>query len=83
MTGNDPSPLHNGLLARHHFVYDTVYGAGTSALIRQAEAAGAQCSNGLSMLLHQGALAYKIWFNEAAPLEIMREALKRSMSDKS
>ena len=83
MTVNDPSPLNNGLLARRHFVYDTVYGAGTSALIRQAEAAGAQCANGLSMLLHQGALAYEIWFNEAAPLEIMREALKTAISKKS
>ena len=78
MTENDPSPLPKGLLTRHHFVYDTVYGTGTSALIRQSEAAGVKSANGLSMLLHQGALAYEIWFNEAAPLEIMREALRKS-----
>jgi shikimate 5-dehydrogenase len=30
----------------------------------------------LSMLLHQGALAFEIWFDRPAPLEAMREALK-------
>jgi shikimate 5-dehydrogenase len=28
------------------------------------------------MLLHQGALAFEIWFGKAAPLEVMRAALK-------
>jgi shikimate dehydrogenase len=27
------------------------------------------------MLLHQGALAFEIWFNRPAPLEAMRQAL--------
>jgi shikimate dehydrogenase len=27
------------------------------------------------MLLHQGALSFEIWFNRAAPLEVMRRAL--------
>jgi shikimate dehydrogenase len=75
MKQNDPSPLPDGLLTKGHLVYDTVYSGGTSALIGQAIKAGAKGSNGLSMLLHQGALAYEIWFNETAPLETMREAL--------
>ena len=43
---------------------------------REAEAAGARAANGLSMLLHQGALSFEIWFGRAAPLEVMRAALK-------
>ena len=78
MKSGDPSPLPDGILKKTHLVYDTVYSGGIPALIRQAGAAGARCANGLSMLLHQGALAYEIWFNETAPLEIMREALKAS-----
>jgi shikimate dehydrogenase len=27
------------------------------------------------MLLHQGALAFEIWFNRPAPLDVMRRAL--------
>jgi shikimate dehydrogenase len=57
-------------------VYDTVYAAGKTRLIEDAEAAGALASNGLSMLLHQGALSFEIWFGRPAPLEVMRGALK-------
>ncbi len=32
-------------------------------------------ANGLSMLLHQGALAFEKWFERAAPIEVMRAAL--------
>jgi shikimate dehydrogenase len=76
MKATDPSPLLDGLLTKDHSVYDTVYGGLASALIRQAKAAGARNANGLSMLLHQGALAYEIWFHEQAPLETMRAALR-------
>jgi shikimate dehydrogenase len=48
-------------------------------LQRQALNVGARYANGLSMLLHQGALAYEIWFEEPAPLEIMRAALENSL----
>ena len=57
-------------------VYDTVYATGKTRLIEDAEAAGARAANGLSMLLHQGALSFEIWFGRTAPLEVMRAALK-------
>ena len=79
MKADDPSPLLDGLLQPDHLVYDSVYSGGTSALIQQAQGVGARNANGLSMLLHQGALAYEIWFGEPAPLESMRAALKGSM----
>jgi shikimate dehydrogenase len=40
-----------------------------------ADEAGARSANGLSMLLHQGALSFEIWFNRSAPLAEMRAAL--------
>lgn len=76
MKTGDPSPLPDGVLKKDHIVYDTVYVGGTTVLLRQAQEAGAKSANGLSMLLHQGAKAFEIWFNEPAPLEIMREALR-------
>ena len=36
MKSSDPSPLPEGLITSHHFVYDTVYSGGTTALLRQA-----------------------------------------------
>lgn len=75
MKSGDPSPLPDHLIQLHHLVYDTVYSGETSALLQQAKQMGAKGANGLSMLLHQGALAYEIWFNEQAPLATMRAAL--------
>jgi shikimate dehydrogenase len=56
-------------------VYDTIYSAAQTPLVAAALEAGARAANGLSMLLHQGALAFEIWFERAAPLEVMRQAL--------
>lgn len=76
MRRTDPHLIPAGLLTANLMVYDTVYAAGKSRLIEDAEAAGARATNGLSMLLHQGALSFEIWFGRAAPLEVMRAALK-------
>ena len=76
MKAGDPSPLTDGLLDQHHLVYDTVYSGGSTALLKQGSRAGAKSANGFSMLLHQGALAFELWFAKTAPLETMRAALK-------
>jgi len=69
------SPVPASLLRPTHLVYDTVYTAGRTPLLLAAEEAGARGANGLSMLLHQGALSFEIWFGRAAPIEVMRAAL--------
>jgi len=71
----DPSPIPARLLAPHVMVYDTIYSAKRTPLVAAAIEAGARAANGLSMLLHQGALAFEIWFQREAPLEVMRKAL--------
>ena len=75
MNLSDPAPVPARLLAPHHIVFDCVYGSSKTALVRAAEEAGARGANGLSMLLHQGALSFSIWFNREAPIEAMRTAL--------
>jgi shikimate dehydrogenase len=75
MNPSDPTPVPARLLAPHHIIFDCVYGPSKTALIRAAEEAGARGANGLSMLLHQGALSFSIWFNREAPINAMRAAL--------
>jgi shikimate dehydrogenase len=58
-------------------VYDTIYKPEVTALIALAKAKGCQTSNGFSMLLRQGALAFQHWFPNTAPLELMDKALAR------
>jgi shikimate dehydrogenase len=72
---NDPSPIPARLLAPHHMVFDAVYGPSKTSLLRAADEAGARGANGLSMLLHQGALSFSIWFDREAPIDAMRKAL--------
>ena len=75
MNPSDPAPIPARLLAPHHIVFDCVYRPSKTALLRAAEEAGARGANGLSMLLHQGALSFSIWFNREAPIEAMRSAI--------
>ena len=70
-----PLPLPHALLAPHLMVYDLVYEPARTPLLIAAEESGARGTNGLTMLLHQGALAFELWFDRAAPLDAMRRAL--------
>ena len=75
MNPSDATPVLTRLLAPHHMVFDAVYGPSKTALVRAADEAGARGANGLSMLLHQGALSFSIWFDRDAPIDVMRAAL--------
>ena len=75
MNPSDPSPIPARLLAPHHMVFDCAYGPSKTSLLRAADEAGARGANGLSMLLHQGALSFSIWFDREAPIDVMRAAL--------
>ena len=70
-----PAALFSAQLA----VYDTIYRPAETQLLRQATEAGAKVSNGLSMLLHQGAKAFEIWTGRKAPLAVMRRALRTAV----
>jgi len=72
---SDAAPLPHALLAPHLMIYDLIYQPRRSALLEAAAEAGARGANGLTMLLHQGALAFEIWFDRSAPLAAMRAAL--------
>ncbi|HMJ05987.1 MAG TPA: saccharopine dehydrogenase NADP-binding domain-containing protein, partial [Chthoniobacterales bacterium] len=72
---SDPPPLPASVLAPHLMVYDLVYASTRTALLAAAADAGARGTNGLSMLLQQGALSFEEWFDREAPIEAMRLAL--------
>jgi shikimate dehydrogenase len=73
---NDPEVLPVTLLQPHLFVFDTVYAARPTRLVKNATEAGARAIDGLPMLLQQGARAFEIWFQREAPVEVMRRALQ-------
>lgn len=70
----DPPPVDPDLFPRNGLRYfDTIYKH--TPLLAALEKKGIPTQNGLPMLLHQGAKSYEIWFNEPAPVEVMRTAL--------
>ncbi|MEM1156875.1 MAG: shikimate dehydrogenase [Verrucomicrobiota bacterium] len=76
LKATDPPVLHDRLLQPHLCIYDTIYRK--TRLQEAAIAAGARVSNGLSMLLHQGALSLELWTEQNAPVEVMRDALTKA-----
>lgn len=71
----EPSILPAACLREGHLVYDTIYQPPVTPLLKLAEETGCRTSNGLSMLIHQGALAFSIWFPQSHPLPVMKAAL--------
>jgi shikimate dehydrogenase len=68
-----PAPAHH--IEARHLLYDTIYVGHRTPLLAVGDTAGARGANGLSMLLHQGALSFKIWFQREPDIEVMRAAL--------
>jgi len=70
----DEKFIHRGLL-----VYDLIYNPAETKLLKTAKQKGAMVSNGLGMLLYQGARSFELWTGEKAPIAIMRQALNEGV----
>lgn len=77
MKRTDPRLIPPAVMTPDLMFYDMVYRPAVTRLLEDARTAGARTANGLSLLLHQGALSLEIWLNRPAPLEVMRETLQR------
>lgn len=75
LKSSDPAPFPPHWVEPHHLVYDTIYNPSRTHLLRDAESQGARIANGLSLLLHQGALSLEHWLNQDAPVDAMRQGL--------
>jgi len=76
MQTSDPLLLDSKLLhPRLKVVYDMIYNPPETPLLKAAREKGIKAINGLGMLLHQGAVSFKLWTGVEPPLEVMRKAL--------
>jgi shikimate dehydrogenase len=80
-TGSDESPLAPDLLRPDLAVLDLVYRPSPTRLVREARAAGGDARGGAGMLLRQAALSFTLWTDREAPVEAMRDALRRELGD--
>lgn len=70
----DPLPPEI-VIPPHLTVYDLVYTPRKTHLLKRARAAGATGIDGLGMLIHQGAEAFRLWTGLDAPIKVMRQAI--------
>lgn len=75
--GLDGSPLgwDPGWLQPGHRVFDMVYRREPTPVVAWARSCGIVAVDGLAMLFHQGAAAFRHWFGEPVPETEMRRAL--------
>jgi len=66
----DPNLLHSG-----QFLADLIYHPVETELMKAAQLRGCRVSNGLSMLIHQAAVAFEVWTAEPAPVQAMAQAI--------
>jgi shikimate dehydrogenase len=69
--------LHSGLC-----VMDIVYNPLETRLLKDAKSVGASVVSGLEMLLYQGAVAFEIWTNCPAPVDVMKDAALAKLAEK-
>lgn len=70
----DDTPLSAELLHNGQYVFDIVYKPDKTRLLKDAEKRGCKIIKGFEMLLAQGILQFKLWTNQDAPEQEMREA---------
>jgi shikimate dehydrogenase len=56
-----------------------IYRPAETPFLLAATTAGCRVANGLGMLLYQGARALELWTARKAPIEVMREALRKNI----
>jgi shikimate dehydrogenase len=79
--GGSGLPLPAGLLARPPgVVVDLVYHPVQTPLLLAARAAGARTIDGVGMLVHQGAFAFRLWTGVDPPIEAMSGAARRVLA---
>ena len=60
-------------------VFDIVYNPLETQLLKEAKAAGATAVNGVMMLVHQGAEAFRVWNNVEPPVDVMKNVVLEAL----
>ncbi len=76
----DDTPFQDNWLREGTVVFDTIYNPEQTLLIKQAKERGCHCISGIEMFVAQAAAQYHCFTRQAAPVDVMREALRRGIS---
>jgi len=73
----DPALIRSDRFPKKTFFADLVYKPEETAFLRQARKSGHRTMNGIGMLIHQGAEAFRLWTGKRAPLKVMRSVARQ------
>lgn len=73
-------PIEPDALGSGQVVVDLIYDPETTPLLVQARARGGRSINGLGMLVHQAAHAFRRWTNEEPPVDTMAQAVSTELA---
>jgi 3-dehydroquinate dehydratase/shikimate dehydrogenase len=73
----DQTPYQGDWLGEGMLVFDTIYNPETTLLLKQARQRGCETVNGMEMFVRQAARQFKHFTNRPAPIELMRETIRR------
>ena len=76
---DDPAPIDFEILDRAGAAMDLVYGKHQTSFVNAAERLGVRATDGMEMLVQQGAASFESWWSKPAPIELMRDAVRRSL----
>lgn len=74
------SLLHAEQIPAQAVVMDIITSPIETQLLKQAKIAGAQTISGERMLLHQAVGQFELWFDQEAPIEVMKNALYKELN---
>jgi 3-dehydroquinate dehydratase / shikimate dehydrogenase len=74
------TPFQDNWLREGTVVFDTIYNPEQTLLIKQARERGCHVVSGLEMFVAQAAAQYHCFTRQSAPVDVMREALRRGIS---
>jgi shikimate dehydrogenase len=73
----DPLPLELKRLSRAGAVLDMVYLPTPTPFVAAARELGVRATDGLEMLVQQGAVSFERWWDQKPSLDVMRESLRK------
>lgn len=76
----DETPYDARHLMHESTVFDTVYNPEQTLLIKQAREIGCTTITGIDMFVGQAALQFLLFTGQPAPLELMRQVIRRAIS---
>lgn len=74
------TPFAQNFMQEEMLVFDTVYNPENTLLLKQARERGCKTVSGIEMFVRQAAAQYKLFTGKEAPLEVMRNTLRKGIS---